>query len=503
MKNNLSVLLSLGLALSVGLVTACSQAPDTKPDTKKESKENQTGTQANSSGQSATTGTANKVVNLNDYPNDTTICTIGGTAITVGDYKRFFKMQEIQVLSAIEQDQNTRTKLVEEAKKAGITIPEDEKAKALEAAKKAAGANFAQLLKEKKITEAEFAQQVYDVRLALKAADAMLSQNLLNNLVNRTLLCNAAEANGYGKKAMNEYIQIKHSATYPELQRLTGFTSDELKDILVDNELTKAMAENIQKRYRPNVTNAEIRELYNKNKQAFKHKERIRISQIIIAAPETDQPGLPGIATQLKKANPSLSKEEVDKRVQLFMNAQKIKATEVLALALNGKNFAKLANENSDDKNVRSHKTGGDMGFQQKEQLVPAFAEVVWPLKPGSVVPKVIKTPIGFHIMKVTAHEGAGTMSLDEVRNFLRENIAANKKQHALELWLMEQRQKTKVALAPQFESMLKANQPVGGTSALPATQTSSNAPETPAVTGPNTAPTDNSVSGLSSSVQH
>jgi parvulin-like peptidyl-prolyl isomerase len=495
MKNNLSLFLSIGLALSLGLVTACSQAPDTK---KSESKE----TPTNSAGQ--TTGkedNAHKVVNLNDYPNDTTICTIGGTPITVGDYKRFFKLQEIQILSAIDQNQETRTKLVEEAKKAGMSLSEDEKAKALDASKRSAGADFQKFLKDRKLTESEFAQQVYDVRLALKAADAMLSQNLLNNLVNRTILCNAGEAHGYGKKAMNEYIQIKHSPTYSELQRLTGFSADELKDVLVDNELSKAMAEQIQKRYRPNVTQAEIREAYNKNKQLFKHKERIRLSQIIIAAPESDQPGLQGIATQLKKANPSLSKEEVEKRVQLFMNTQKIKATEVLALALNGKNFAQLANENSDDKNVRANKTGGDMGFQQRDQLVKAFADVVWPLKPGQVVPKVIKTPIGFHIMKVTAHEGAGTMSLDEVRNFLKENIAANKKQHALESWLVEQRQKTKIALAPQFQSLLQANTPAGGTSTLPGTATS--ATPTPGVTAPGATTPDNSVSGLSSSVQH
>ncbi|MBI4534109.1 MAG: peptidylprolyl isomerase, partial [Candidatus Melainabacteria bacterium] len=110
-------------------------------------------------------------------------------------------------------------------------------------------------------------------------------------------------------------------------------------------------------------------------------------------------------------------------------------------------------------------KNGGDLGFQDKEHLIPKLSEALWPLKPGTVYPGLIQTALGFHIVKVTAHEPAGTSQLAEVKELLRAGVQQKKGNNALNQWLAKKHSTTKIVLAPAFAQLLLGSQAAGTTS--------------------------------------
>jgi peptidyl-prolyl cis-trans isomerase SurA len=65
----------------------------------------------------------------------------------------------------------------------------------------------------------------------------------------------------------------------------------------------------------------------------------------------------------------------------------------------NGEDFAKLAEEYSDD--TGSKKKGGDLGYFSRRMMVKPFDEAAFNLKPGEIS-DIVETNFGFHIIKLT-----------------------------------------------------------------------------------------------------
>ena len=66
---------------------------------------------------------------------------------------------------------------------------------------------------------------------------------------------------------------------------------------------------------------------------------------------------------------------------------------------------------------------GGDLGFFKRGDLVPEFAEAAFGLQPGQITENPVRTPFGWHVIKVEERRSAPPPGLDEVRDTLRQQI--------------------------------------------------------------------------------
>jgi len=92
----------------------------------------------------------------------------------------------------------------------------------------------------------------------------------------------------------------------------------------------------------------------------------------------------------------SASPEQVDARLR--------RAQEALAKARAGDDFAQLAVSYSDAPDALK---GGGMGWRERDRLPELFADVLVKLKPGEVS-DVLRSPAGFHIVRLNDRRGGG-----------------------------------------------------------------------------------------------
>jgi len=89
---------------------------------------------------------------------------------------------------------------------------------------------------------------------------------------------------------------------------------------------------------------------------------------------------------------------------ELDSTEKRTKAQEILTRAKSGEDFAKLADEFSEDPGNMGpdgKKQGGIYKDVTKGKMVPAFEQAALALEPGQVAPELVETDYGFHIVKL------------------------------------------------------------------------------------------------------
>ncbi len=80
-------------------------------------------------------------------------------------------------------------------------------------------------------------------------------------------------------------------------------------------------------------------------------------------------------------------------------NTARTRALDLLNQLRNGANFALLARNNSDDPSASS---GGDLGWFDESRMVKPFSDAVFSRKSEGLIPRVIETEFGYHLINVT-----------------------------------------------------------------------------------------------------
>ena len=162
-----------------------------------------------------------------------------------------------------------------------------------------------------------------------------------------------------------------------------------------------------------NITDKDAENYYNTHKNEFTHGEQVRASHILISANTIE------LIQQIKEKNPDINPTDLNKKVEEQISVQKAKAESVLAeVKQNPENFEKIAQKNSDDK--ASAERGGELGFFPKEAMVPEFANAAFSMKPNTISETLVKSPYGFHIIKVTDRMEAGSTPFVKVKDEIK-----------------------------------------------------------------------------------
>lgn len=165
------------------------------------------------------------------------------------------------------------------------------------------------------------------------------------------------------------------------------------------------------------VPEAEIRAFYDKNPEKFKRDESVKASHILIGTDSTMS------ADDKKKARE--------------------KAEKLRKELADGADFATLAKGNS---TCPSSQQGGDLGFFNKGQMVPAFENAAYALKPGEIS-GVVETQFGFHIIKVTEKRPAEVVDYKDARGKIEEFLKGQKINEAIQQYLTETKKSAKIEI--------------------------------------------------------
>ncbi len=175
------------------------------------------------------------------------------------------------------------------------------------------------------------------------------------------------------------------------------------------------------------VSDKEVKDFYNQNKDRFNYPERVKASHILIEAnPELIKKSIIDADKDGK-----LSAADIDKKVKEEMDKKMALAKDVRAQALKDpKKFADLAKKYSDDKG--SAQKGGDLGYFPREAMVKEFSDVAFSIKPDTIS-EIVVTRFGNHIILVTDRSAAGLAPFEQVQGEIKAYMEQDKKISALQ----------------------------------------------------------------------
>lgn len=221
----------------------------------------------------------------------------------------------------------------------------------------------------------DYAQQIF--------TDAEGREKFLNEIVNKEILYKEAMKKGFDKSP-------EFNKKMEDFKKLTLVSEVFEKEIMAKST----------------VSDQDIRDYYDKNKDSFVMATEIKASHILVKTEE--------------------------------------EAQKVLARLKKGEKFEAIAKAVSLD--TASARNGGDVGFFKKGQMVPEFERAAASLKVGDIsIP--VKTQFGYHIIKVTDKKTGSPVEFEKVRDLISQKLSGEKQKEAFESYIAELKKTYKVEL--------------------------------------------------------
>jgi peptidyl-prolyl cis-trans isomerase C len=178
---------------------------------------------------------------------------------------------------------------------------------------------------------------------------------------------------------------------------------DARRAILIDALLEEGL------RGKGEVSEEEIQRYYKENQSLFTEPQEIRIRHIVV----NTEPALKEVVTKLSRGE----------------------SFEKLAAIYNIGNFKE---------------DGGNLGYIRRGQLAPPFAqfeEAAFSLRKRGEVSEVVRTPYGYHIIRLEDMRGSALRPLNQVRERIRFFLQPRKKQEAYLEYVKEAKSKAKILI--------------------------------------------------------
>ena len=270
----------------------------------------------------------------------------------------------------------------------------------------------------------------------------------------------AQQAQGPQKDELKK--QLGEFKVLAERARNDGLERDSLTRLQILLSRSQALAGaylgDLQKNADKLVGDADVVKYYEEHPADF---DEIRVRHILIST----QPKPEAEAESDAGAKDAKDKKPASKPKTLTKEEARKKTQELLDRARKGEDFAKLANENTDDPGSKGK--GGEYDFFGHGKMVPEFEKAAFALKPGEIS-DLVETEFGFHIIKLEERRTAASPATDEK---VKQQIVEKLKQEKIEARIEEIAASSDVVVPEDFDTTPKAGQPQTS-SAAPAGRT-------------------------------
>lgn len=237
--------------------------------------------------------------------------------------------------------------------------------------------------------------------LAAKGGEQTLTQMINEQIVNQEAQKNNIQVSSADiDKEIQTYItQYGSEEALNQALQQYGMTKDDLrKQVEMNQKLTKLLEPQIK------VTDEEIKQAYDANKNAFTTPEQVRTSVILV-------------------------KTEAE-------------ANDIIKQLKSGADFAELAKSKSLDTATKDK--GGDTDFFARGQKEEAVEVAAFKLAKDEIS-GAVKTSEGYQVLKLTDRKEAHTATLDEKKEEIRKSLVAQQVSTLSQTWMEEQKGKAKI----------------------------------------------------------
>ena len=153
----------------------------------------------------------------------------------------------------------------------------------------------------------------------------------------------------------------------------------------------------VAKDFTPKVGDGDVEKYYTEHVKEFETPRQLRASHVLVRVGETGG-----------------SEAEDKARDKIADDIRRAKA---------GEDFAKLAREVSEDPGSKDK--GGELGWVSQGDMVPPFDQALFAMKKGELSAEPVRTPFGFHAIKVLDVKEGAKKPLKEVAGQIRDRLAA------------------------------------------------------------------------------
>ena len=201
------------------------------------------------------------------------------------------------------------------------------------------------------------------------------------------------------EKALEDLVQMTLFSLESRAQKIDGEESIARTILNVTDSILAGEYYKREVLSKATVTEDEIKKYYDSHPDEFTDSGGVRGRHILI------------------KVDPNASPED-------WANAEAM-ARNLRKEIDNGADFAKLARKTSDD--GRTKGKGGDFGYITREKMPEGFPDIVFSLEAGELSDPV-KSPKGYHIIKVETKQPERIRTLDQVKGNLKRKLTEEKR---------------------------------------------------------------------------
>ena len=195
-----------------------------------------------------------------------------------------------------------------------------------------------------------------------------------------------------------------------------GMTLESYKKELT-TQMKKMQVMDQEIRAKVQVSKKEVDEYYEKHKSEFNAPPEVRLQQILLVVP------------------PEAAESEVDQ--------VRKQTDQIYGRIREGEDFTEMVKRYSQDVTAAA---GGDMGIFRQGELFPALDEAAFSLEVGEVS-GIIKTPRGFHILRLLDKKDRKKMTEEERSEEIDDIIYNQKVEEKFQKWIKELREKSYVQI--------------------------------------------------------